>query len=73
MSKAVGGNRLVGLVVKVSPSRAANLGSISALGVDLFLGRATSVTGKMVVQWLPCQVPGVTRATQGLVDPVSVY
>ena len=34
----------IGLVVKVSASRQANLSSIPAFVVDLFLGRAMSVT-----------------------------
>ena len=35
---------LIGLVVKASASRQANLGSVPAFVVDLFLGRVMSVT-----------------------------
>ena len=37
-------HRLLGLVVKASASRAADLGSIPAFGADLFPGRVTPVT-----------------------------
>ena len=28
---------------------------------------------KLAIQWLPCQVPGITGSALGLVGPVSVY
>ena len=37
-------NRLIGLVVKVSASREEGLGSVTAFGADLFLGRVMPVT-----------------------------
>ena len=39
----------------------------------LFLGRVIPVTQKLVLQWLPCQAPGVIGSALGLVGPVSVY
>ena len=39
-------HRLVDLVVKASASRAADLGSIPAFAVELFLSRVMSVTSK---------------------------
>ena len=52
-------NYLIGLMVRASPSRAADFCSIPTFGVDLFLGWHISVTFKLVIQWLPCQAPGV--------------
>ena len=65
--------RVLGLVVKASASRAADLGSISAFTVDLSPGRVTAMTGKLVLQLLPYQAPGIKRAALGLVGLVSVY
>ena len=50
---------LLGIVVKACAPRAANLRSIPACAVDLLPGRVTPVTQKLVLQWLPCQAPGV--------------
>ena len=60
----------VGLVVKASTSRATDLCSIPAFAVGGFPGRHTS---DLVLQWLPCQAPGVIGSVLGLVGPVSVY
>ena len=49
-------HRLVGQVVKVSVSRAADPGSIPAFSVSIFPGR---VDKELVLQWLPCQAPYV--------------
>ena len=53
-------------------SRAPGLGSILVLAMDLFPGRVIPVTGKLVLQWLHCQAPGVRGPALGLVGPVSV-
>ena len=69
------GNRLVGLVVKVSALRVEDPGFKSRLRRDFFWGGGgSSHTSdlKLALQWLPCQVPGIGSAL-GLVDPVSVY
>ena len=57
-------------MVKESTSRAADLGSIPALGLDLFLGRAIPVTEKLVIQWLSYQALDVIRSALGLGWPV---
>ena len=31
------------------------------------------MTYKLVLQWLPCQAPGIIGSVLGLVSPVSVY
>ena len=31
------------------------------------------MTEKLVLQWLPCQVPGIMQSVLGLVGPVSVH
>ena len=64
-----GSQRLVGLVVKASASRAEE----SRLRRDFFRGRVIPVTSKLTLQWLPCQGPGVIGSVLGLVAPVSVY
>ena len=67
-------NRLFGLVVKASASRAEDLGLISRLGCGDFSGSShTSDLKKMALQWLPCQAPGLVESALGLVGPLSVY
>ena len=61
-------DRLVGLVVKASTSRAED-----SACAGLVPGRVIPVTSKLALQWLPCQAPGVIRSVLGLVGPVSVY
>ena len=56
---------------KESASKEADLGSNSALAVDLFAGRVIPVTYKLVLQWLSCQAPGVVRSLLGLDGPVQ--
>ena len=63
-------DRLVGLVVKASASRAEDPGFESR---DFFQGRVIPVTSKLALQWLPCQAPGVIGSARGLVGPLSVY
>ena len=65
------GDRLVGLVVKVSASREEDPGFESRLGRDV--SGVEPVTSKLALQWLPSQAPGVTGSVLGLVGPVSVY
>ena len=65
-------DRLVGLVVKASASRAEDPGFESRLQ-GFFRGRVIPVTSKLTLQWLPCQAPGVIGSALGLVGPVSVY
>ena len=62
-------DRLVGLVVKASVSRAEDPGFESRLrrafpGVESY---------KLALQWLPCQAPGMIGSVLLLVDLVSVY
>ena len=66
-------DRLVGLVVKVSASRAEGPGFESRWSRDFFGGRVIPVTKKLALQWLPCQAPGVIGSALELVGPVSVY
>ena len=67
-------DRLVGLVVKASASRAEDPGFASRWRRDfIFRGRVIPVTSKLALQWLPCQAPGVVSSVMGLVGPVSVY
>ena len=40
-------------------------------GGGIFSG--SSHTSDLVLQWLPCQAPGVMGSALGLVGPVSVY
>ena len=65
-------DRLVGLVVKASPSGAEDPRFESRWRRD-FSGRVIPVTSKLALQWLPCQAPGVIGSVLGLVGPVSVY
>ena len=60
-------------MVKASASKAVDPGFDSRLSRDLFPGGVTPVIQKLVLQWLPCQVPGVPGSVLGLVGPVSVY
>ena len=69
----VGTDRLVGLVVKASTSRAEDPEFKSRQRWVIFRDRVIPVTSKLALQWLPCQVPGVTGSVLGLVGPVSVY
>ena len=66
-------DRLVGLVVKASASRAEDPGFESHLRRGFFRGRVIPVTSKLALQWLPCQAPGVIGSALGLVGPMSVY
>ena len=54
------------LVVKASALRAEDP------GFEFFRGRVIPVTSKLVLQWLPCQAPGVIGSVLGLVGLVSV-
>ena len=58
---------------KASASRAEDPRLLIPLAPGFFRGRVIPVTQKMVLQWLPCQAPGVIGSTLGLVGPVSVY
>ena len=58
---------------KAPASRAENTGFKSRLHRDFFRGRVIPVTPKLVLQWLPCQAPGVIGSSLELVGPVSVY
>ena len=58
---------------KASASRAADLDSIPAFPMGLFSGLSHISGLKSVLQWLPCQSPGVVGSALGLADPVSVY
>ena len=57
---------------KASALRAADAGLILVFAVDLFPGQAIPLTGKLVLQLLPCQVPGATGSALGLVCRLSV-
>ena len=61
-------DRLVGLVVKASTSRAEDPGFESRI----FRGRVISVTSKLALQWLPCQATDLIGSALGLVGTVSV-
>ena len=61
-------NRLGGLVVKASSSRAENPGFESRLRRDFSGLSHTSDSSE-----LPCQEPGIIGSVLGLVGPVSVY
>ena len=68
-------DRLVGLVVKASTWRAADLWSIpdfpvGIIGVESFLCHTISGRGSSLGQG---QVPGVMGSSPGLAGPVSVY
>ena len=47
--------------------RVVDLGSIPAFTIWIFLGQAMSVIEKLVLQWQPCQAPGVIGSVLGLV------
>ena len=63
----------VGLLVKTSAWREADLGSIPAYTLGIFPGWVIPVTHKLALQWLLCQTLGIIGSSLGLVDPVSVY
>ena len=63
---------LVGLMVKAFDSRAEDPGFESHLLQD-FSSLSHTSDLKMGIQWLPCQVPGVTGSALGLVGLVSIY
>ena len=63
-------NRLLGLVVKASASRAANPELYSRLRCG---GRLIPVTKTNGTPMLPRKSPGVLGSALGLVGPVSVY
>ena len=67
-------DRLVGLVVKASVSRAEDPGFDSRLCRGEFSG--SSHTSDLTIGTpvaIPCQAPGVLGSALGLVGPVSVY
>ena len=64
---------LVGLVIKTSALRTADLGFIPAIPEGILLGRVIPVTEKLVTQWLPGQTPGDIGSALGVVGLVSVY
>ena len=66
-------NRLVGLLVKASPTRAEDPGFDFRLRRGDFSGSSHTSDLKLALQWLPCQAPGVTGSALGLVGSVSVY
>ena len=66
-------DRVVGLVVKASASRAEDPGFESRLRRDVFGGRVIPVTSELALQWMPCQAPGVIGSALGLAGTVSVY
>ena len=65
-------DRLVGLVVTASASRAADPGLNPALSVGILPGRDIPVTSKLALQWLPCQAPGDIGSVLGLVGSVRI-
>ena len=65
-------DRLVGLVVKASASRAEDPGFESRLRRD-FSRVVIPVASKVALRWLPGQAPGVIGSALGLAGPVSVY
>ena len=67
-------DRVVGLVVKVSDSKAEDPGFESRLRWD-FSGIKfyRTVSPKLAIQWLPYQASGVIGSVLGLVGPLSVY
>ena len=66
-------NRLVGLVVKASASRAEDSGFESRLCRDFFSGSSHTSDFKIGTPVLPFQAPGIIESALGLVGPVSVY
>ena len=78
-SSAIEANALTTRPTRRSPtgttlaSGAAGLGSIPAFAMDLLASRVIPVTLELVLQWLPCQAPGVAGSALGVVGPVSGY
>ena len=67
-------DRLQGLVVKASFFRAEDPRFDSRLLGCFFLSGSSHTSDlKMIIQWLPCQAPGIKWSERGLVGPVSVY
>ena len=68
-------DRLVGLVVKATASRAEDPGFESSLCRDFSESNHTMTVKKKkkASPWLPYQPPGVIGSALGLVGPVSVY
>ena len=62
-----------GLVVKAFTSRAKDPGFKSCLHRDFSRVESFQWLKKYVLQWWPCQAPGITGSLLGLVGPVSVY
>ena len=60
-------------MLTASASKAGDPGFESPLAPGFYRGRVIPVTSKLVLQWLPCQAPGVVGSVLGLVSPVSVY
>ena len=58
---------------QVSTLRETDPGSNPAFVVDFLPGRIIPVTLKMVLQWLPCQVPGVIGSALRLVGLASAF
>ena len=56
---------LVGLLVKVSTTRAGDPGFESRLCWDFCGVRVIPVTWKLAHKWLPCQAPGIYRVSAG--------
>ena len=74
MTVPVNWDRLVGLVVKGSASRAKDPGFDSRLSVGLiFPGRVISAISKLALQRPPYHAPDVTWSALVLVGPVSTY
>ena len=67
------GDRLVGLMVKASASKMADPDFDSRFRRGSFARSSHTCDLKLVVQWHPCQVPGVIESVLGVVGPASVY
>ena len=65
-------DRLVGLVVKASASRAEDPGFESRLQQGV-AGSSYTNELKIALQWIPCQASGNIGSALGLVGPVSVF
>ena len=63
----------IGLVVKASTLKAADLGFNSFWHCRDFSGSRHIVTYKLLFQWLSCQVLGIIGSVLEIVGPVSVY
>ena len=66
-------NRIFGLVVTASASRAEHPGFESRLSRDFSGVESYQWLKKLALQWLSCQTPGGIGSVLGLVGPVSVY